>query len=122
MAADVVRRGSIVPIKPNDITVDATVAWLTSRLGSDLTDRVVAVVGTGNWGFKVALRLTEIGCRVHWSGRNLDKVEQLQRQSTRCCRDSRRTESPLSFQIEPQRWASAVTAEHIVGPEVDCAT
>jgi Shikimate / quinate 5-dehydrogenase len=117
VAADVVRRGSIVPIKPNDITVDGTVAWLTSRLGADLSDRVVAVVGTGNLGFKVVLRLAEIGCRVHWSGRNLGKVEELAAAINQVL--PRFTPHRICTELPDQAavLVSAVNAEHIVGQE-----
>lgn len=71
---EVVRSAEVRQIKPNDLTVEALQALLVDRVGPDLSDVVVTVLGTGNLAFKFALRLAESGARVGMIGRNPDKV------------------------------------------------
>lgn len=76
LAADVVRHAAVHTMKPNDATVDATEAFVLHHYGIDLRSRSVAVYGTGNLGFKIALRLAERGARVQLFGRNGERVAQ----------------------------------------------
>jgi hypothetical protein len=75
LAADVVRHADVQTMKPNDATVDATEALLLHHHGLDLRGRRIAVYGTGNVGFKVALRLAERGARVQLFGRDAARAE-----------------------------------------------
>jgi hypothetical protein len=74
--AEVVR-GRYTTVKANDVTVDALDAVISHHLGTDLVDVVVALVGTGNLGFKSALRLAERGAQVSLVGRDAAKAELL---------------------------------------------
>ncbi len=77
IARDVVRKARVHPTKPNDTTVDALSALLTNHIGHDVTDLPVTVFGTGNLGFKFALRLAEGGARVALTGRDSEKTRSL---------------------------------------------
>ena len=79
VAREVVRQAEIRQIKPNDLTVDALQALLVDRLGPDLADVPITVLGTGNLAFKFALRLAESGACVGLAGRSADKVALLVR-------------------------------------------
>lgn len=74
LASETVRFASVYTIKPNDATVDATEAFLLHHHGLDLADRAVAVFGTGNLGFKIALRLAERRAIVQLFGRDDARV------------------------------------------------
>lgn len=77
VARELVVKGKYTTIKVNDVTVDALDAVIANHLGPDITDVAVAVVGTGNLGFKFALRLAERGARVAMVGRDRAKAELL---------------------------------------------
>ncbi|NUM88089.1 MAG: hypothetical protein HUU37_02690 [Bdellovibrionales bacterium] len=62
--------------KPNDLTVDALDAFL-SRKVPDLRGVTVAVLGMGNLGGKISLRLLERGARVQVWGRNAARVRSI---------------------------------------------
>lgn len=79
VARDVVTLAEVRQIKPNDLTVDALFALLVDRLGPDLSDLPITVLGTGNLGFKFAVRLAESGSRVALEGRDPQKVDLLVR-------------------------------------------
>lgn len=72
-----VRLGTVSTIKPNDTTVGSLMATLAHHRGPDHRDRKVTIVGTGNLGFKFALRLAEEGADVALCGRTEDKARLL---------------------------------------------
>lgn len=59
--------------KPNDFTVEAADEWIAQRL-PDMVDARVAVIGAGNVGAKLALRLAERGSEVRLAGRRIESV------------------------------------------------
>ncbi len=77
VAREVVLRARVHSTKPNDTTVDALSALLTQRIGDDVSDIPITIFGTGNLGFKFALRLAERGAEVALTGRNAENVELL---------------------------------------------
>jgi hypothetical protein len=77
VAREEVVKGRYTTVKANDVTVDALDAVISHHLGPDLTDVAVGLVGTGNLGFKSALRLAERGARVWLVGRDAAKAELL---------------------------------------------
>lgn len=107
----------IWPYKPNDTTVDAADATVLAHHGPDLAGLQCGVYGTGNLGFKIALRLAERNAHVFVAGRNLHKVDQIVSTLNMILPSSapypvdRWTEQPLDALV------SAVTAHGIVGPD-----
>jgi hypothetical protein len=59
----VVPDNKIIEYKPNDITVDAVWTFLSIKLNR-LSGKKVAILGCGNIGFKLALKLVESGVNV----------------------------------------------------------
>lgn len=74
VAAGHVQQASIQTLKPNDSTVDATEAVMLHHYGNDLGGLSCAVYGTGNLGFKIALRLAERRVSVRMAGRSQERV------------------------------------------------
>lgn len=77
VAGEVLTVAEAMPTKPNDTTVDAMQALVLHHYGPQLDGLPVGVVGTGNLGFKFALRLVEAGCRVTLFGRDTRKARML---------------------------------------------
>lgn len=72
-------RSAIAPqkllfFKPNDFTVEAADEWIAQRM-PDLIGVRAAVIGAGNVGAKLALRLAERGCEVRLAGRRAGSLE-----------------------------------------------
>ena len=61
------------PLKPNDLTVDAVFLNLIN-IFSDLSGVKVGLLGVGNIGTKLALKLVEAGCEVGLYSRDFQKV------------------------------------------------
>lgn len=61
---DVVRTSRFLTFKANDVTVNAIDIFVSDRI-ADITEQKIAIVGAGNIGFKLALRLVERGCWVN---------------------------------------------------------
>ena len=76
LAADLVHAAHVHAMKPNDATVDATDALVLHHHGPNLQGHSVAVYGTGNLGFKLALRLAERRAAVQLFGRSQGRVRQ----------------------------------------------
>ena len=66
----------IFEYKPNDLTVDAVWRFLESKYTS-LSGLRICIVGLGNIGTKLALKLVECGADVHVSGRDYLKTLQI---------------------------------------------
>ena len=71
-----VKKSKILTFKPNDLTVDAADA-LIAQLKSPLKDKKIAIIGGGNIGSKLALKLVERGANVYLSRRNERKLEKI---------------------------------------------
>ncbi|WP_127717831.1 NAD(P)-binding domain-containing protein [Halobacteriovorax sp. HLS] len=66
---DIVRKSKLLTYKANDITVDA-IDQFTCEKVKNLSNVKIAIVGAGNIGFKVALKLVERGFWVNLYRRN----------------------------------------------------
>lgn len=64
--------------KPNDFTVEAADEWIAQRMPDPIGFRA-AVIGAGNVGAKLALRLAERGCEVRLVGRRAESLEAMVR-------------------------------------------
>lgn len=58
-----IKKSKIIEYKPNDITVNATWSFLSQRL-KFLSGKKISILGSGNIGSKLALKLVECGCSV----------------------------------------------------------
>jgi len=67
-----VNKSTFYQYKPNDITVEAVWHLLESRLGM-FSGKKIAVIGCGNIGFKLGLKLVECGATVELVRRDLSK-------------------------------------------------
>lgn len=66
-------RTKVYEFKPNDLTVNAAWSFLSQRLDSISNSRVI-IIGAGNIGSKLALKLAECGADVKISRRNTAKA------------------------------------------------
>ncbi len=71
-----VLKSKILTFKGNDMTADAMDALLTNIMGS-VYKKKIAVIGAGNLGSKVALKLVERGATVIITRRNIRDVENI---------------------------------------------
>ena len=71
-----VKKSRILTFKPNDLTVD-TLDALLAQLKSPLSEKKIAVIGAGNIGSKIALKLVERGANVCITRRNEMKVKKI---------------------------------------------
>ena len=69
----------IISYKPNDLTIDSIWFFLSHKFGN-FANLKIAIIGSGNIGFKLALKLVESGAYVNLNRR--DKVLGLQLAST----------------------------------------
>jgi hypothetical protein len=60
---NVVKKSKIFEFKPNDLTVDATWSFLSMRLKS-ISRNKISILGAGNIGSKLALKLVECGSEI----------------------------------------------------------
>lgn len=75
-ASCLIRHSACLHVKPNDMTVEALDIWLTLMRPS-LVGAEALIVGAGNLGGKLALRLAERGARVELVGRHPEKTRQI---------------------------------------------
>ena len=59
-----IKKSKIYEYKPNDLTVNATWLFLSQRLHF-LSAKKISILGAGNIGSKLALKLVECGCEVN---------------------------------------------------------
>ncbi|MCT7554887.1 NAD(P)-dependent oxidoreductase [Aliarcobacter butzleri] len=59
-----IKKSKIFEYKPNDITVNATWSFLSQRLHF-LSGKKISILGAGNIGSKLALKLVECGCNIN---------------------------------------------------------
>ena len=64
-----IKKSKILEYKPNDITVNATWSFLSQRLDF-LSGKKISILGSGNIGSKLALKLVECGVSVSMHRRN----------------------------------------------------
>jgi len=64
-----IRKSKIFEYKPNDLTVNATWLFLSQRLHF-LSGKKISILGAGNIGSKLALKLVESGSEVHIHRKN----------------------------------------------------
>ena len=67
-----IKKSRILEYKPNDITVNATWSFLSQKLNF-LSGKKVSILGSGNIGSKLALKLVECGVSVSIHRRNTHK-------------------------------------------------
>ena len=67
-----IKKSRILEYKPNDITVNATWSFLSQKLNF-LSGKKVSILGSGNIGSKLALKLVECGVSVSIHRRNAHK-------------------------------------------------
>lgn len=73
IVCQMVAPGRLHLFKPNDFTVEAMDEWIAARFGAAEPGRA-AIIGAGNIGTKIALRLAERGFEVRLFGRKIEKV------------------------------------------------
>jgi len=71
-----IKESKIFEFKPNDITVNAAWSFLSQRLNY-LSGSRVCILGAGNIGSKLALKLAECGAEVRVSRRNFQKGDHI---------------------------------------------
>ena len=67
-----IKKSHIFEFKPNDLTVNAAWSFLTQRLNY-LNGKKICILGSGNIGSKLALKLVECGAEVSIYRRNINK-------------------------------------------------
>ena len=118
LARTTLTHSTFAVIKPNDITVNALEALLAELCEVDVSQMRVAVYGTGNLGFKIALRLAERGGRVSLHGRDAGKASRL-------CRTMNEVLPPFSPSAVSTETSSgsidvlvsAVSADSVITPD-----
>ena len=77
IARKVIKKGVLLPYKPNDITVESAYHLVSQYFNYDIADKSILLCGSGNIATKLALRLAEYGAKVSISGRNDTKVHHI---------------------------------------------
>ena len=67
-----IKKSKYQEFKPNDITVESVWHFLSGSFDS-LSGKRIAIIGSGNIGFKLALKLVESGCHVELVRRDMVK-------------------------------------------------
>ncbi|WP_411843772.1 hypothetical protein [Salinicoccus sp. HZC-1] len=63
-----------IDYKPNDLTMEAADLTLLNYFDKNISEQSIAIYGTGNIAFKLALRLSERNADIFLYGRNKNKV------------------------------------------------
>lgn len=71
---DIIQKSELITYKANDITVDALDIFISSKI-QNISSSKIALVGTGNIGFKIALKLVERGYWVSLFRRNQSSLK-----------------------------------------------
>jgi len=71
-----IKESKVFEFKPNDLTVNATWSFLSQRFRF-LSGKRISILGAGNIGSKLALKLVECGAEIHLYRRNIDKGNQI---------------------------------------------
>ena len=72
-----IKETNLIPVKPNDATLEAAYQLILNKSNYDLADKSVLIYGAGNIGSKLALRLAEVNIKVYLTSRDMDKVNTL---------------------------------------------
>lgn len=75
-----VKKSKVLTYKGNDLIVDSLDCFLAQRMAGDergLGGKKVAIIGAGNIGFKIALKLTERGAHVFLARRDSKKLSMI---------------------------------------------
>lgn len=67
-----ITKSEVFEFKPNDLTVNAAWSFLSQKLKS-LNGKKICILGSGNIGSKLALKLVECGAEIYIYRRNIDK-------------------------------------------------
>ncbi len=68
----VIKKSHVFEYKPNDLTINSAWSFLSQRLNC-LDEKKICILGAGNIGSKLALKLVECGADVSIYRRNVDK-------------------------------------------------
>jgi len=71
-----IKKSKIFEFKPNDLTVNAAWSFLSHRL-EFLHGKRISILGAGNIGSKLALKLVECGAEINLHRRDFDKGNQI---------------------------------------------
>jgi len=71
-----IKKSKVFEFKPNDLTVNATWSFLSQRFRF-LSGKRISILGAGNIGSKLALKLVECGAEVHLHRRDFYKGNQI---------------------------------------------
>lgn len=69
-----IKKSRVFEYKPNDLTVDAAWMFLSEQL-KVFSNKKICIIGLGNIGSKLALKLVESGADVHVVGRDFHKTQ-----------------------------------------------
>lgn len=72
---DEVQINNKIDYKPNDLTMEAADLTILNFFDRDVSDKSIAIYGTGNIAFKLALRLSERNANIYLYGRDKNKVK-----------------------------------------------
>lgn len=70
--SEVIEKSDFYEYKSNDMTVEGVWHYLSGRM-KGLSGRKIAIVGGGNIGFKLAVKLVESGCAVQFVRRDVNR-------------------------------------------------
>ena len=76
ISVEFIKKSKVFEFKPNDLTVNAAWVFLSQRL-KFLSGKKISILGTGNIGSKLALKLVECGAEVHLYRRDSYKGYQI---------------------------------------------
>lgn len=71
-----IKKSKFLVYKPNDFTVESLDMLVALLLGT-LADKKVLIIGAGNIGSKIALKLCERGAQVYLFDKDLDKIKKI---------------------------------------------
>jgi hypothetical protein len=74
IAQNTITKGTILPYKPNDITVNAACILINQFFQYNINQKKALIYGSGNIATKLALSLAEHEAHVSLAGRNLKKI------------------------------------------------
>ena len=70
---NLIEKSRVFEYKPNDLTVDAAWMFLSQQLQA-FTNKKICIIGLGNIGAKLALKLVESGADIHVAGGTFTKL------------------------------------------------
>ena len=103
----------VIDYKPNDLTMEAADLTILNYFKNDLSQKSVAIYGTGNISFKLALRLSERDIKIYLYGRNKEKVRMYVEMLKYITFDSELVEYG-SFENKVDAFVSFISAENII--------